>query len=607
MAATRLRGGRSWHVRANGEKPRADVRCSLLLIGGAHAHAAADFIEGRVVSGAKPEAGVWVIAETASLPTPYRKIVVTNDDGRFVDSRSARRRLSGVGARLRSGRFGENACHARCVAHAADRCRGESAGRGDDLSGELLAVAARAARPRSRLGESVQARVPAVSSGRLGDHAHEEPGDVRPRLQESDLHERDRGRTRPSAPARRARRLVEADRRGRSARSAAATARRRTQRRDHAVGVGRHVHVRARRDRDRQAQSVAVSEWTDLRRRSRQRPRARGRSGEAHARRHRKCRRWAVTTRRGAISRTNRSAHRRRCRPASVRSVVRCRKASPDSRASIRTRQTRTTRCSTRRVASGSRRRSAANGATICRRSAKVRRRSRRTTTTGSSAGSIPKTQSYQADRHVLRHASPAVRRRRRAVDQRRFVRARLVRSGQIRSGETRDAEGGAGLVGTRRRLRRRRQEGHAAGRLQLRRHPESERPQRVDRATRRRSGRRARLPRPARSLRPRARRVRDVHAAETGLGSARRRRRLERHHLGGARRQRSSREIRPLEVQADVGHRRSMSGRLDAVSQSRPADAHGAQARRTRRAPTSTTTCSSTSSTRSASARTWS
>jgi hypothetical protein len=24
------------------------------------------------------------LAETASLPTPYRKIVVTNDDGRFV-------------------------------------------------------------------------------------------------------------------------------------------------------------------------------------------------------------------------------------------------------------------------------------------------------------------------------------------------------------------------------------------------------------------------------------------------------------------------------------------------------------------------------------------
>ncbi len=47
--------------------------------------AAADFIEGQVTSGdATPEAGVWVIAETGSLPTPLRKIVVTDAAGRFV-------------------------------------------------------------------------------------------------------------------------------------------------------------------------------------------------------------------------------------------------------------------------------------------------------------------------------------------------------------------------------------------------------------------------------------------------------------------------------------------------------------------------------------------
>ncbi len=32
----------------------------------------------------KPEAGVWVIAETKSLQTPFRKIVVTDDQGRFL-------------------------------------------------------------------------------------------------------------------------------------------------------------------------------------------------------------------------------------------------------------------------------------------------------------------------------------------------------------------------------------------------------------------------------------------------------------------------------------------------------------------------------------------
>jgi hypothetical protein len=40
---------------------------------------------GGVVTGPKgPEAGVWVIAETTDLPTKYAKVVVTDDQGRFV-------------------------------------------------------------------------------------------------------------------------------------------------------------------------------------------------------------------------------------------------------------------------------------------------------------------------------------------------------------------------------------------------------------------------------------------------------------------------------------------------------------------------------------------
>jgi streptogramin lyase len=35
-------------------------------------------------NGGKPEAGVWVIAETKSLPAPFRKIVVTDDQGRYL-------------------------------------------------------------------------------------------------------------------------------------------------------------------------------------------------------------------------------------------------------------------------------------------------------------------------------------------------------------------------------------------------------------------------------------------------------------------------------------------------------------------------------------------
>ena len=41
-------------------------------------------IGGTVTGPHGPEAGVWVIAETASLPTKYAKIVVTDDQGRFV-------------------------------------------------------------------------------------------------------------------------------------------------------------------------------------------------------------------------------------------------------------------------------------------------------------------------------------------------------------------------------------------------------------------------------------------------------------------------------------------------------------------------------------------
>ncbi len=43
-----------------------------------------DDIGGVVTSANGPEGGVWVIAETSSLPTKYAKIVVTDDQGRYV-------------------------------------------------------------------------------------------------------------------------------------------------------------------------------------------------------------------------------------------------------------------------------------------------------------------------------------------------------------------------------------------------------------------------------------------------------------------------------------------------------------------------------------------
>src|ERR1700728_4922108 len=41
-------------------------------------------IGGQVIGDSGPEAGVWIIAETKDLPTKYAKIVVTDDQGRFV-------------------------------------------------------------------------------------------------------------------------------------------------------------------------------------------------------------------------------------------------------------------------------------------------------------------------------------------------------------------------------------------------------------------------------------------------------------------------------------------------------------------------------------------
>jgi len=43
-----------------------------------------DDIGGVVRSASGPEAGVWVIAETTDLPTKFAKMVVTDDQGRYV-------------------------------------------------------------------------------------------------------------------------------------------------------------------------------------------------------------------------------------------------------------------------------------------------------------------------------------------------------------------------------------------------------------------------------------------------------------------------------------------------------------------------------------------
>ncbi|MCC6202150.1 MAG: carboxypeptidase regulatory-like domain-containing protein [Gammaproteobacteria bacterium] len=65
--------------------PRAaPVWLIVLSLAGNMARAADAYLEGMVTGATGPEAGVWVIAETAELATPLVKIVVTDDAGRFV-------------------------------------------------------------------------------------------------------------------------------------------------------------------------------------------------------------------------------------------------------------------------------------------------------------------------------------------------------------------------------------------------------------------------------------------------------------------------------------------------------------------------------------------
>ena len=59
-------GGRAW------QGPAGDVAMD------------ADDIAGVVTGPKGPEAGVWVIAETTDLPTKFVRIVVTDDQGRYL-------------------------------------------------------------------------------------------------------------------------------------------------------------------------------------------------------------------------------------------------------------------------------------------------------------------------------------------------------------------------------------------------------------------------------------------------------------------------------------------------------------------------------------------
>ncbi len=58
--------------------------CGAVALAAESVRRGEDYLEGMVQGRNGPEAGVWVIAETTDLPTRYVKIVVTDDQGRYV-------------------------------------------------------------------------------------------------------------------------------------------------------------------------------------------------------------------------------------------------------------------------------------------------------------------------------------------------------------------------------------------------------------------------------------------------------------------------------------------------------------------------------------------
>ncbi len=77
---------------------------------------------GGVVTGPKgPEAGVWVVAETTDLPTKYAKIVVTDDQGRYVIPDLPRGTYQVFVRGLRPGRFSPHECEAGTAARFEGR------------------------------------------------------------------------------------------------------------------------------------------------------------------------------------------------------------------------------------------------------------------------------------------------------------------------------------------------------------------------------------------------------------------------------------------------------------------------------------------------------
>ena len=136
---------------------------------------------GGVVTGPNgPEAGVWVIAETTDLDTKFAKMVVTDDQGRYVvpDLPKAKYKIWVRGYGLVD--FAEGRRRARQAPQPDRRKGADRGGRGRILSGDLLVFDDQGSRPGV---------VPRHRTDRQRHQPrHEEPGPVPRCSQDQWLH-----------------------------------------------------------------------------------------------------------------------------------------------------------------------------------------------------------------------------------------------------------------------------------------------------------------------------------------------------------------------------------------------------------------------------------
>ena len=110
---------------------------------------------GGVVTGPNgPEAGVWVIAESTELPTKFARMVVTNDQGRYVLPDLPEVGLPGLGARLWPCQLTEDAWRTRSDAGPDRRGRARRQIGRALLPGDLLVLDAPHPRGASEFGSN---------------------------------------------------------------------------------------------------------------------------------------------------------------------------------------------------------------------------------------------------------------------------------------------------------------------------------------------------------------------------------------------------------------------------------------------------------------------